>query len=164
MSLCRMHYGSCTSHVFPSNSFPCLPRSFSEPHKRQVRSGQDTMHPGCTSSDRFFSILLTAGATDISPTAIIIFAKAESRLKNQESHNPNALAKKNTHCSGWNGPGCTVLKLNFPPKCYLSLYISYGLITVNTITLPLLCNAYANTSFASTPDNSGRASKPQSWL
>lgn len=61
-------------------------------------------------------------------------------------------------------PGCSVLKLNFPPKSYLSLYISYGLITVITITLPLLCNAYANTFFASIPDNSGRALQPQSWL
>lgn len=61
-------------------------------------------------------------------------------------------------------PGCSVLKLNFSPKLYLSLYISYGLITVITITLPLLCNAYANTSFASIPDNPGRASQPQSWL
>lgn len=30
--------------------------------------------------------------------------------------------------------------------------------------LPLLCNAYANTTFASIPDNFGRASQPQNWL
>lgn len=58
-------------------------------------------------------------------------------------------------------PGCSVVKLNFPPKSYLSLYISYGLITVITIMFPLLCNAYANSVSASIPDNSGRALKPQ---
>lgn len=30
--------------------------------------------------------------------------------------------------------------------------------------LALLCNAYANTSFASIPDNLGTALQPQSWL
>lgn len=51
-----------------------------------------------------------------------------------------------------------MLKLNFPLKSYLFLHISYGLITVITITLPLLCNACANIAFASIPGNSGRAS------
>lgn len=57
-----------------------------------------------------------------------------------------------------------MLKLNFPPKSCLSVYISYGLITVITITFPLLGNAYANTVFADIPDNSGRALQPQIWL
>lgn len=80
--------------TFPGTLFPACLEGFSEAYKRQGRSSQDKMYPSCASSDRFFSILLTAGASYISPTAIIIFAEAGSSLKNQESHNPNALAKK----------------------------------------------------------------------
>lgn len=83
--------------AFPATFFPACLEGFSEGLKRQGGSSQDKTLPGCASSDRFFSILLTAGASYISPTAIIIFVEAESTLKNQESHNPNALAKKHTH-------------------------------------------------------------------
>lgn len=121
------------------------------------------MCPGCVYTDRLFSNPLPAGASFISPTAIIIFADAGSTLKNQESCNPNAPAKKKYSVLEME-PGCSVLKLNFPPKSYLSVYISYGLITVITITFPLLGNAYANTVFADIPDNSGRALQPQIWL
>lgn len=111
------HSGSSTSHCFPSNPFPCLPaclEGISGARQRQGRNGQGTMHPGCAYSDRFFSSPLTAGASYISPTATIICAEAGSRLKNQESHNPNALAKKMLSIRDRTRLFCA--KIEFPPK------------------------------------------------
>lgn len=115
MSLCMRHGGSSTSHRFPSNPFPCLPACLEGVSEaRQGRSGQDTMCPGCAYSDRFFSSPLPAGANYTSPTAIIIFSEAGGRLKNQESHNPNALAKKILSIRDETRLFCA--KIEFPPK------------------------------------------------
>lgn len=110
----RQWQQNITSLPQQPSSLPACLEGISEAHQRQGRSGQDRMHPGWGYSDRFFSSPLPAGARYISPTAIIIFAEAGSRLKNQESHNPNALAKK--ILSIRDGTRLFCAKIEFPPK------------------------------------------------